>query len=205
MSVKDALGYEGYSLPVGTVLAYAGLNVPQKYLLCDGSTISKSQYPLLFDTLDYLYGGSGDNFDLPYLVDNVVSGTLINADTSTSSSISTVTFNATLTQANIPSIPDSQFAVNLGTNPTYTATTGVAGAGVTRTPIGFTNAVPSAVPGTFDAYGLTGQLTGTVDVSFNSMTLEYTGTNAPISTALAGITPVVPTAYKMLYIIKAEY
>ena len=78
MSVKGALGYEGYSLPVGTVLSYAGVRVPQKYLLCDGSTISKSQYPILFDTLEYTYGGAGDSFTLPSLVGSYISGSATN-------------------------------------------------------------------------------------------------------------------------------
>lgn len=204
MSVKDALGYEGYSLPVGTVLAYAGFRVPPKYLLCDGSTISKSQYPLLFDALQYTYGGLLDNFDLPYLLNNIINGTEINTGTGTPSSISSATFNPTLIPANIPSIANGQFTVNLGTNPTFTATTGVAGAGVTRTPIGSTNAVPSAVPGTISAYSINGLLTGTVGVNFNSMTLAYTGTNAQFNTGLAFV-ECSPTSYSMLYIIKAEY
>jgi hypothetical protein len=53
-------------LPVGVVLPWAGIQVPPcNYLLCDGSSYSKSEYKKLFDTIQYTYGGSGDSFKVP--------------------------------------------------------------------------------------------------------------------------------------------
>ena len=43
------------------------LNIIESYgwMLCDGRTLNKLNYPELFSVLGYLYGGSGDNFVLP--------------------------------------------------------------------------------------------------------------------------------------------
>lgn len=70
--------------PVGSIIAFAG-NI-EKYkkeavetlyvtspieaygwMLCDGSALNSSEYPELFSALGYLYGGSGDTFNLPDL------------------------------------------------------------------------------------------------------------------------------------------
>ena len=52
---------------VGMIEAYAGSEIPDTYLACDGSSVSVSQYPTLFQKIGYLYGGSGDTFKLPDL------------------------------------------------------------------------------------------------------------------------------------------
>jgi microcystin-dependent protein len=39
--------------------------VPNNYLLCDGSSISTTNYPDLFNLIGYTYGGSGNTFNLP--------------------------------------------------------------------------------------------------------------------------------------------
>jgi microcystin-dependent protein len=39
-------------------------------LPCNGQTVSKTKYPELFKVLQYWYGGSGDNFNLPLLGDD---------------------------------------------------------------------------------------------------------------------------------------
>jgi microcystin-dependent protein len=39
--------------------------IPNNYLLCDGSSISTTDYPDLFNLIGYTYGGSGNTFNLP--------------------------------------------------------------------------------------------------------------------------------------------
>lgn len=39
--------------------------IPNNYLLCDGSSISTTDYPDLFNLIFYTYGGSGNTFNLP--------------------------------------------------------------------------------------------------------------------------------------------
>jgi len=52
---------------IGEIRIWNGLitDIPDGWLVCDGSLISKTQYPELFDELNYTYGGSGDDFSLP--------------------------------------------------------------------------------------------------------------------------------------------
>lgn len=60
------------SLPVGSVTAYAGRFTPAGWLLCDGSSVSRTDYPELFSAIGTTYG-SGDGrstFNLPILTDN---------------------------------------------------------------------------------------------------------------------------------------
>ena len=54
--IKDKTGYV---MPVGTIVAYAGSSAPTGWLLCDGRTISRSQYQELYDVIGTHYGGSG--------------------------------------------------------------------------------------------------------------------------------------------------
>jgi microcystin-dependent protein len=55
------------AVPPGTVMAYAGTTVPDGYLLCDGSSVSRATYSKLFESIGATYG-SGDGsttFNLP--------------------------------------------------------------------------------------------------------------------------------------------
>ena len=52
-------------VPAGTVIAYAGNNVPAGYMLCDGSTVNTSDYPELFQAIGTTYGGTVTQFKLP--------------------------------------------------------------------------------------------------------------------------------------------
>jgi microcystin-dependent protein len=40
-------------------------DMPNNYLLCDGASISTTDYPDLFNLIGYTYGGSGNTFNLP--------------------------------------------------------------------------------------------------------------------------------------------
>ena len=42
------------------------------WLECDGSTLAAADYPELFDVIGYTYGGSGADFDLPTIADNII-------------------------------------------------------------------------------------------------------------------------------------
>lgn len=68
------------SIPVGTVVAFAGMIAsspsipPSEYttsievfgwMICNGKQLLVSEYPELFAVLGYLYGGEGDKFNLP--------------------------------------------------------------------------------------------------------------------------------------------
>lgn len=59
----------GSGVPVGTIIPFAGNSVPQGYLLCDGSAISRTDYASLFAVIGTIYGAGDGNstFNLPNL------------------------------------------------------------------------------------------------------------------------------------------
>ena len=46
-------------VPVGSVVAFAGPNIPNDWLLCDGQTVSRATYPALFNAIGTTWGGDG--------------------------------------------------------------------------------------------------------------------------------------------------
>lgn len=69
------------SEPVGSIVAFAGdtSNIPDGWLLCDGSSISQSSYPELFGAIGMVWGGSGTDFNLPDLRGRFLRGTDLGA------------------------------------------------------------------------------------------------------------------------------
>ena len=63
-----------YPLPyvpaVGTILLNTLSVLPDGYLACNGSSVSRSTYAALFDMIGVYYGGSGTTFQLPSLIAN---------------------------------------------------------------------------------------------------------------------------------------
>lgn len=62
---------------IGNIIAFSGLNIPEGYLDCDGSDVSRYEYPDLFSVIGTTYGdGDGSTtFNLPNLNGRVVMGT----------------------------------------------------------------------------------------------------------------------------------
>lgn len=57
-------------LPIGAYLSYPSQKtIPAGFLIADGRSLRKSDYPELFNVLGYVYGGSGENFNLPNFSD----------------------------------------------------------------------------------------------------------------------------------------
>lgn len=54
---------------VGAVMFFAGTSCPSGWLLLNGSTVTTAEYPVLFERIEYLYGGSGGNFVIPNMTD----------------------------------------------------------------------------------------------------------------------------------------
>ena len=71
-------GFIAYAsgMPVGAVLAYAGVTVPPGYFECNGQAISRTLYPMLFAAIGVTYG-SGDGsttFNVPDMRDEFIRG-----------------------------------------------------------------------------------------------------------------------------------
>jgi hypothetical protein len=72
MSVKNTFGYNGFPIPVGSIIPWAvgnnGQGAPTTYLICDGSLYLRSAYPQLFSAIGTIYGNTdGTNFRVPDL------------------------------------------------------------------------------------------------------------------------------------------
>lgn len=52
-------------VPLGTVLMYAGVDLPGTFLECNGQSVTTAAYPDLFNVIGYTFGGAGANFNLP--------------------------------------------------------------------------------------------------------------------------------------------
>lgn len=91
-------------VPTGAVVPFAGSRAPVGYLLCDGSEVSRTDYPYLFDTIGTLYGeGDGlTTFNLPNLQDKFIQG---------SSGNNTV---GTIKEAGLPNIEGELVSINAG-------------------------------------------------------------------------------------------
>ena len=69
-TLKSLLAPELQTLPIGAYINYPTQRViPAGFLIADGRSLKKSEYPELFNVLGYVYGGSGENFNLPNFSD----------------------------------------------------------------------------------------------------------------------------------------
>jgi len=58
--------YNVSTVPVGTIkMTISNTNIPVGYILCDGSAYTTTDYPKLFNAIQYTYGGSGSSFNVP--------------------------------------------------------------------------------------------------------------------------------------------
>lgn len=108
------IGNNGVANPVGTIIPFAGASSPSGFLLCDGTSVSSSNYLALHSVISNTYGGSaytgaaGLSFNLP----DYRGRTLIGAGTGSGLTARTLggtvgTETHTLANGNIPSLTSS--------------------------------------------------------------------------------------------------
>lgn len=111
MSVASLDGFDGFPVPVGTVLYSASGIIPNTYLLCDGSQLNKNQYTELFYHLGFSFG-VGDSPDYFKLPDMVTSSPYLRGAAVTNPNLINSSFNVVpflLEIQTIPSLPSSDF------------------------------------------------------------------------------------------------
>ena len=102
MSVSNNSGVNGFPIPIGMMMMWAGNAAADVtlasggYLKCDGTTYSTADYPDLFNEIGYTYGGSGGSFQVPtldgtdasnpygFVLGDDVAGTIVPDDLNTS-------------------------------------------------------------------------------------------------------------------------
>jgi microcystin-dependent protein len=74
VSKRGITGASGSGVLAGMIMPYAGSSLPEGWLWCDGSNISKVTYATLFAAIGTTYGATQANFNLPDLRGRVVAG-----------------------------------------------------------------------------------------------------------------------------------
>lgn len=197
MSYKDALGYQGFPIPVATVLAYGGQVAPAGFLKCDGASYLTEDYPDLFSEIGYTYGGSAANFDVPDLVNYpyILGATLANAGQTNVGGVVSQT-DIIIAESNLPSLPQANFNVSAfnvtgligGGCPGAVAGTNVlaaAGTEIFKTDTNTTNAAQFST-------------SGSVIVNAGASP-NWIPANVPIPASIT------VASFQMIYIIKARY
>lgn len=59
-------------VPTGALLSFAAGDAPDGFVNCDGTSYRTEEYPALFAVIGYTYGGSGENFNVPNVVENII-------------------------------------------------------------------------------------------------------------------------------------
>ncbi|MBO5912492.1 MAG: tail fiber protein [Clostridia bacterium] len=59
-------------IPMGIIYNFVGEDTPNGYLICDGSSLSRVDYPDLYEAIGYKYGGSDDTFKLPTIENHII-------------------------------------------------------------------------------------------------------------------------------------
>lgn len=63
------------STPVGTIVAYSGSTLPNGYMLCNGQSLLRTEYPDLFNAIGTTYGSvDSTHFNLPNIKGRVLVG-----------------------------------------------------------------------------------------------------------------------------------
>ena len=74
MGISAVMSAAG-AVPVGVVNPFAGATAPAGWLLCAGQLVSRTQYPVLFNTIGTVYGaGDGTTFGIPDMRGRTVAG-----------------------------------------------------------------------------------------------------------------------------------
>lgn len=113
-------------VPSGSIILYAGNNIPETYFLCDGSAVSRTLYPILFTAIGTLYGvGDGSTtFNLPNLKQKFPLGKADNGTGSTLGEVGgsidhTHTADPPNTTTSVPSALGSGLTVGITQNDAY--------------------------------------------------------------------------------------
>jgi hypothetical protein len=92
-------------VPIGTVIDFAGPSAPNGYLICNGQTLSASEYPELYNVIGNYWGGTFPLFNLPDFQRRVAVGSGGSPTTTLENAVGAVGGSETtiLQKQNIPS------------------------------------------------------------------------------------------------------
>lgn len=200
MSVANALGYNNFTTPIGSIYAFAGSQIPLGYLQCDGSSFSQSMYPLLYEIIGTGYGtDASGNPRTPNLVNNFIKGSLSTVPSLTPNPATSLTgfYTATLTEENIP-----PFDLTTTTQPTFSIALNGTAMSTSLTQKRATG------PNENDAYNVNGALANGCILTVDSLAVLFsndTQSSLPIDLTPTDGSQITLDNIAIVYIIKALY
>lgn len=186
MSISNQTGFGGFPVPIGTVIAYAGIGIPSKYLKCDGSAFNAVEYPYLASILGVA--------TTPNLIGSIIGGgstkTLIPA-----TSVVNPQASLSISADNMPFFP--------ATLASFSATGSLAGTGINFSALeNYTGPISLSK----DMVKQTGGTVTNVDVTFTGMTAELVPhAQDPVQATTVTVVTFNPPTRNIVYIIKASY
>lgn len=127
---------------IGEIAIFANIFIPDGWLICNGQSVSISQYPALFTVIGTVYGGDGSStFNLPNLNGKAAIGVCSNQDVNlplgTSAGDETVTLDSSTVPAHTHQLSrkSPQDVSAKGATPTAFSDTGVIALAETNTPL----------------------------------------------------------------------
>jgi microcystin-dependent protein len=179
--------------PVGSITMFAAATPPTGWLTCDGSSLSTTgTYAALFAILQYTYGGSGANFNLPNLTGAFPLGANATHPLGTAGGAATVTLDATMIPAHTHTATQPAHG-HAATQPAHTHADAGHGHGVSENPhVHGSNLVKQGAgsAGLYPGGGFTISGAGNTDPAATGITINAGAAN--IQAAQPAIT--VPTA-----------
>ena len=94
-------------MAIGSIIQFAGSTIPDNYLVCDGSAVSRTDYAQLYAAIGETYGpGDGvSTFNIPNLCDNVAIGASSTHILGTTGGEKTHTLNSSEVAEHLHSVP----------------------------------------------------------------------------------------------------
>jgi microcystin-dependent protein len=166
-----------FPVPVGSIIFFSGTNIPFNYLLANGSSILRAEYPYLFEVIGTQFGSVDDeHFTLPNLITTqyIKGDDVVNPVPNASSSSTPASTSFTLTAGNLPSLSSSKFGVG-----SWSGTGNVEGTAVPHSnQIAPSGAVDSIIKAdsSYDDYGATITGVGAMSITYSNTATAVTAT-----------------------------
>ena len=65
LATQPAIAASEPTMPIGVIVEFVGSTPPPGWMICDGRSLSKTDYAALFAKIGVLWGGTATTFNLP--------------------------------------------------------------------------------------------------------------------------------------------
>jgi microcystin-dependent protein len=209
MSVSNQTGYDHYPIPIGTLIPFAGYPrfiSKDYYLLCDGTSYKKTDYPELYRVLGGIYGETTDSFNVPDSVGRYIKGTNTNANVTQTGGSGGASFGIDVLEENMPSLQiwDGTIGIDIQVGVDANAPSIAGDHLYIEADIPSSNCSKDNTFGTETCRETSGSGSETsINVNYNAGTFETFYTNTPVP-AVVDVTSFTPTTLAVTYFIRSR-